>query len=264
METFKYSFNQFLEKMEIPQIWEEKDKDLFYSQTSNDSHFCGTKHFSESLTFLKNGLRQEKLDVSDFIKDLKIESIENQMILSYEGFQIDYSEYSSGNPECMISLQESFSENRKVEINISMVFSYYIEKSTIQNYGKMILALIEVLQSRNIDCKVTSINNFLNQSNSGKDYNFEILLKDFNEVYDSDRLTYCISHPSFLRRNLFKLLELEIDLEERRKNFSAYGRTKNDFQFEEKENQINIFSPSDNKNKEYFLNQLETILKKYK
>ena len=263
MKRYEYTFKDFLQKMDMdmPLNFYESDKDFYSSQSEENINFYGTKNFNESIDLLKNGLRQEKLDVSDFLKDLNFCSTENQMNLSYEGFQVDYSEYAQGNNECMINLLETYQKSKNLEINVSCVFAYFIEKETINNYGKMILGLIETLQSKNIDCKVKAIIQI--KARNGIVHSFEVLIKELNEVYDSDRLTYIISHASFLRRNIFKLIELEIPLKERKINFISYGSCNPKIEIQKNENTINIESPKENEKKEYFLNQLKDILKDY-
>jgi hypothetical protein len=262
MKKFEYTFKDFLNKMDMPlKNFNENDKNFYASQNEENFSFSGTNNFNESINLLKNGLRQEKLDVSDFLKDLNFCSTENLMNLSYEGFQVDFSEYAQGNPECMINLLETYQESKNLEINVSCVFAYFIEKETINNYGKMILGLIETLQSKNIDCKVKAIVQI--KPRNGIVHSFEVLIKELNEVYDSDRLTYVISHASFLRRNIFKLMELEISLKERKVNFINYGSCNPKMEIMKNENTINIDAPKENEKKDYFLNQLKDILKNY-
>jgi hypothetical protein len=217
--------------------------------------------FKESMHLLENGQKENPLEIGDFLKDLNFSSKENEMILSYEGFSIDISEYSSGNPECMVNLLEIESENKDITIYYNCSYNGNIDSETIKFYGQMILSLIEILESKNINIKLVTIDRTADSSKVI--HNISIVLKDFSESIDKDRISYCLSNNSFLRRNLFKMYEYILDENYRKDFLSGYGTAICDLN-EVNKTDIFISSPYANKQKKYFIEKLKTILEKYK
>jgi hypothetical protein len=258
-KNYNYTFSEFLTIQEID--YSKKDNFSYKSQTMGNTDFYGTENFKNSMDLLKNGQKEKPLEIRDFLKDVNFNSSSNEMILSYEGFQIDYSEYSSGNPECMINFQSIENENKCITVFYNCSYNGHIDRTTILNYGKMILSIISILESKNISIRLVTIDR--TKDSNGKIYNIGITIKDFFEVMDIDRITYCLANNSFLRRNMFKMYEYLLDEQYRKEYFSSYGRAINELKIEN-ENDIYINSPSRNDNKDYFINELKTILEKYK
>lgn len=253
----EFSFSEFLEIQKKPI---NKRHEPYFSSVTGNSEFTNTDNFQESLDLLIKGNSIECLEYEDFIKDFNFSSTENQLNLSYEGFQVEYSEYSQGNPECMIDLLETEKEIKNITINFNCAYSGYIKKDTILNYGKMILSLYSILESKGINIKIVTSDRFMDKNNIC--HSLEITLKEFNENIDIDRLSYCISHLSFERRNMFRLTEQVFEFEYFKQYISGhYGKPINDIP--ERENQISIDSPSNNLTREYFYDFLRKILEKY-
>lgn len=254
---YEFSFSEF---MDIQNLDYSKKNSSYKSQVYGDKEFFGTENFQESLCLLKNGQKENPLEIGDFLKDLNFSSTENEMYLSYEGFQVDFSEYSTGNPECILNLQEIENECKNITVYYNCSYNGNIDSETIKYYGKMILTLLEILESKNINIKLVTIDRTCDSNQIL--HNVSIILKDFSESMDRDRISYCLSNNSFLRRNLFKMYEYILDENYRKDFLSGYGSAINYLKVEN-ENEIYISSPYENNKKEYFFEKLKDILKKY-
>jgi hypothetical protein len=255
---YEFSFSEF---MDIQKLDYSKKNSSYQSQQYGNKEFFGTMTFQESMYLLENGQKENPLEIGDFLKDLNFSSTENEMILSYEGFQVDISEYSTGNPECILNLLETEKENKNITIYYNCSYNGNIDSETIKFYGQMILSLIEILESKNINIKLVTIDR---TADSNKViHNISIVLKDFSESIDKDRISYCLSNNSFLRRNLFKMYEHILDENYRKDFLSGYGTAICDLN-KANENDIYISSPYANKKRDFFIGQLKTILEKYK
>lgn len=257
-KTYTYSFYEFMEIQNLD--YSKKNKNSYRSQTLSNSYFYGTENFQISMDLLKNGQKEKPLEIGDFLKDINFSSTENEMYLSYEGFQVDFSEYASGNPECILNLQSTEKENNCITVYYNCSYNGHIDRKTILNYGKMILAIISILEAKNISIRLITIDRTIDSN--GIIYNLGIVIKDFFEAMDIDRITYCLANNSFLRRNIFKMYEYILDEKYRNDYFQSYGQAINELKIEN-ENDIYINSPSRNEEKEFFMYELKNILKKY-
>lgn len=256
-ESIFYDFS-FSEFMDIQNLDYSKKNKSYESQISGNSSFYGTENFSESMNLLKNGQKEKPLEINDFLKEINLNRESESMVLSYEGFSIDVSEYASGNPECMIFLSESESIEKNITINFNCSYNAHIDKNTIENYGKMILSILEIYESQNFNIRLVAIDR--TSDNNKTIHNVKITIKDFSESVDKDRISYCLVNPSFLRRNLFKMYEYILDENYRKDFFQNYGIAMNDLYIENK-NDIYISSPYYNSDKLFFQERIKKYLK---
>lgn len=253
---YEFSFSEFMEIQEID--YSKKNISSYQSQLFGNTSFYGTENFSESMQLLKNGQKENPLEIGDFLKEINFNRESESMILSYEGFSVDVSEYATGNPECMIFLSESESQEKNITINYNCSYNANIEKKTIENYGKMILSIIEIYESQNFNIRLVAIDRTIDSNK--KIHNVKITIKDFSESVDRDRISYCLVNPSFLRRNLFKMYEHILDEQYRKDFFDCYGNAMNDLYIENK-NDIYIDSPYKNSDKLFFQERIKKYLK---
>lgn len=223
-----------------------------------DLNFTGSENFSQSIEFIEKGFPNNPLEKGDLLEKLNVNSKNDRMFLDYQGLCLDFSEYAIGNPECMVNLQYTYEKAKNINIYINSGFNCNINNDTINLYGKMILTLIELLETQGINTSLYSI--FKSEGSQGNSFQSIIKLKGFNEIIDTDRVSYCITHPSFLRRNLFKLMEETIPFKVLKEYFSGYGRSINQIEriFTDA---IYIDSLDENKGEEYFLKLLENKVK---
>jgi hypothetical protein len=223
--------------------------------------FTGTNNFNESIEFIEKGYKNNSLEKGNLLEKLNLNSKNDLMFLDYQGLTLDFSEYTQGSPECMVNLQYTYEKAKNVNIYISSSFNCDINNKTIDLYGKMVLALIEILETKNVNTSLFSV--FQSKGSNGNFFKSIIKLKDCNEIIDTDRISYCITHPSFLRRNLFRLMEETIPFRDLKEYFSGYGRSIVEIERLE-ENAIYINSLEENKSEKYFLDLFETTIENLK
>lgn len=252
---YEFSFSEF---MDIQNLDYSKKNSSYHSQQYGNKEFYGTMDFKESMNLLENGQKENPLEIGDFLKEINFNRESESMILSHEGFTVDVSEYATGNPECMIFLSESESNEKNITINYNCSYNANIEKNTIENYGKMILSILEIYESQNFNIRLVAIDRTIDSNK--KIHNVKITIKDFSETVDRDRISYCLVNPSFLRRNLFKMYEHILDEQYRKNFFDCYGNAMNDLYIENK-NDIYIDSPYNNSDKLFFQERIKKYLK---
>lgn len=261
------NFKDFLEIQKKPMYeYEEikKKRKEFIGSTNNSASFKGSLDFTgsenlfQSIEFLEYGFKNNPLEKGDLLEKLNINSKNDKIYLDYQGLCLDFSEYASGNPECMINLQYTYEKAKNINIYFNSGFNCDINNNTINLYGKMILSLIELLETQGINTSLYSY--FKSEGSERNTFQSIIKLKNFDEIIDTDRISYCITHPSFLRRNLFKLMEETIPFKVLQNNFSGYGRSIHTIE-KTFEDAIYINSLENNQGEEYFLKLLESTVK---
>ena len=128
-----------------------------------------------------------------------------------------------GHPLNMIrQKREEFSEDKVIDIYFNISVSSSVEKSQIFNRGIIALTLIDHLES--LGYRV-NLHLFELSTNSDQICLYEFNLKQIDEATDYRTLFFPLTHPSFLRRIIFRLIETTPELKESWSN--GYGRPAN-------------------------------------
>lgn len=183
-----------------------------HSRTGDDD-WCGDLTFDQAVSVGRYGWPDGVRDARPYVESLidKVGATLERFELEYdvEGQLVDVARYLDGEPECMIRFNPVLVEGagyRHLKVVVNMTFSAGIPAQDIINRGRAIAALIELLELSGHRCEVTVVHE-ISTYGGPKRWGASIMVKEFDDNLDLDRITYAVTHPSVLRRHLFSVQE---------------------------------------------------------
>ena len=115
------------------------------------------------------------------------------------GDYIDMGRYMEGIPEVMGSMHGGQARNRRASIVLSLNQHAEIKHEAITHRGERILRLVDALEAGGVRCQITAIE-------SSECNHTEVIIKQHSEPLTITDLAV-VSHPEFLRRAIFRIIE---------------------------------------------------------
>ena len=207
-----FTFDQFLAEAQTPWASKHKDKYVTHSQdTDSESvEWTGTKNWNEAIKFAQYGwpTGTKKLKKAlDNLKGATAPALECSFDVA--GEEVDIGRFLTGDPENMIEYNPVNREGIKfVEVYISFAYHCGHTAKDVIKRGAIILSNIDALEANGYRCKIIGYSK--NGYRSGRSYKgleLEVVLKEYDEALELDRMAFCLINPSMLRRLGFKLIE---------------------------------------------------------
>lgn len=180
----------------------EKMPDAKRAKSSTDTGRDGFHAFNtyeEAMTTFRNN--PEKIVTFD-PAELRIkDASEVGSTVEYDvvGDYIDMGRYMEGIPEVMGTMHGGNARNRRVSIVLNLCQVHSISHEVIAHRGERILRLVDALEAGGIRCQITAI------ESSGTNHT-EVILKHHAEPLTITDLAI-VTHPEFLRRAIFRIIE---------------------------------------------------------
>ena len=205
-----FTFDEFVAETqkELPSKYWDRYRE---ASKTGSKKFTGTKSFDEATGFIKHGWPEgvKKLKTElDNIKKVTAPALE--CIFDVAGEEPDVGRYLSGEPENMVEYQTVNRDGIKF-IDIYVCYSYNCSWSTrdVIKRGATILSNIDGLEANGYRCKIIGYQSAQYSRRRKKTgLQVTVLLKDYNEALELDRMAFCLVSPSMYRRMGFKLDEL--------------------------------------------------------
>jgi hypothetical protein len=195
----------FLDRCEFPQT------DGFYNNSTEmgiwATTFTGTATYEESIDLIVNGCDRLEKSILQTTADILPEGVQGLVqTIRYDvaGDDVNVGRYLDGEPECMANYETELGHgNRCVVVSINGSMSADISADLIENRGAAVCALIDCLESAGYRTEV-HVYTGVRQVNVPV---VNVCVKQAQDRLDLTRLAYCLAHPSFLRRQVFRFLE---------------------------------------------------------
>lgn len=169
------------------------------SLATDRDEFNAFDTYDEAMTTFRSSPEQVvKFDPSELrIKD----ESEAGSSVEYDvtGDFIDMGRYMEGIPEAVGTMHNGNARNRRVNITINLNQWAGIDHTVITHRGERILRLIDALEGGGIRCQLTAIE-------SSQCNHTEVVIKKHEEPLTIADLAV-VSHPEFLRRTIFRIIE---------------------------------------------------------
>ncbi len=130
---------------------------------------------------------------------------ENVIAWDVTGETPDVGALLSGVPENMMTTEEAEGAARMVRVLVNVGASCAVSASTIEARGTIACALVDALERAGYRCEVLA---GWVQETRGYTYTTRALIKRAEEPLALDRIVFTLVHPSFMRRILFRCMEL--------------------------------------------------------
>jgi hypothetical protein len=180
------------------------------SSETGQSSFTGTKSFSEACELLSNGWPQGRERAAKILKSI---AVRHTNFSQGKAVQMDIggaypiaAMAAAGQMECMVNFAPVEDRARPiVRLMVALGGNQTYSSDSISNYGLGLMAYIEALEAA--DFRVEINVGWFNQFN-GTQQAFTATIKKAEDPLDVDRVVFCIGNTSFVRRIMFRVMEL--------------------------------------------------------
>ena len=217
-----FTFDEFLAEVQKPFPKGHKKK---YQQSSQETDsytatWTGTKSFKHAMELARHGYPKG-------VKKMKAEMANLQPaqapalvpIFAVAGDEVDVERFLNNEPENMVTYQDELQDGVQF-IDIYVAYSYHSGKraNAIISRGACILKNIDSLENNGYRCRLIGYNYAVE---SGLGVQWKVILKEYQEHLELDRMAFALACPSMLRRLSFKLTELH----QPEQTNESYGRS---------------------------------------
>jgi len=195
----------FLDRCEFPQT------DGFSNNSTGlgiwQATFTGTATYEESIDQLVNGCERLEKSILQTTADILPEGVQGLVqTIRYDvaGDDVNVGRYLDGEPECMANYETELGHgNRCVVVSVNGSVHAGISADLIEKRGATVCALIDCLEA----CGYRTEVHVYIGSASINIPRVNVCVKNAQDRLDLTRLAYCLAHPSFLRRQVFRFWE---------------------------------------------------------
>ena len=200
------SITEFLEYIETTpvngDVWGYRD----LSSETGGYDFCRTRSLDEAKELCKYGCHEnfDKLvELKNTLeKYIKMSNKKSKQYNFYVGYAPDVKAYLEGNPLSMLNRQ--YPKRQHIDVYYNAANSARASSNEIFNRGAITLSIVEILENMGFS---VGLNVFTMASEYNQIHYVKLNLKGSGERLNIQKLFFPFSHPSFLRRLVFRLME---------------------------------------------------------
>lgn len=184
------------------------------SSVNGSEEFTKTESFEKATELLKNGCDDISKKLTEKLKvgkmDVKtMEAAKN--IYDVQGFQCCVPLYLQGVPTNMIAKKNVKVKQKVITITKSISYSGYVKAEKIIEESIKALQIVKKIESQGIRC---NLNISLATEKCGRMIGCKVRIKNANEKLNISKLSFCMVHPSMLRRIFFRYIEVNPNVTE--------------------------------------------------
>lgn len=185
-------------------------KEVSGSSNTGDRSFTGVDNYGEALALARNGwpegLERIKKMAGRISRHLASAVMEQAMVYDVVGESPDVGAFLSGEPEHMMRFEEAEGAPKVIRVTVNICASGGIGKEVLMRRGAVACALVDCIERAGFRAEV--IATFGSKAN-GNAWFFTMPAKRPEEPLNMDRMAFILAHPAFLRRLIFRAMELE-------------------------------------------------------
>ena len=205
--TFIPSLSELYQYMEDNKARLEGNGKLASRYVSHEKTiWTGTKTFKEAFDLAETGWANRKT-VSKIADQLSVTSTaeikQATTTMSVAGSYVDIGTYMSGDPNCMVEFEEQDAP-KTVRIGFNVSTSASACKRTFHLRGAIVLAMLSKLAESGYSTEIIVYDAC---HSGGSDHCDAFVLKASDRYMDEDAISFWCSHPSALRRLMFRMNE---------------------------------------------------------
>ena len=175
------------------------------------TQFTGTKTFQDALSLAEYGWDNRK-KVSQIANQLEVTSNaqikQSTTTMAVAGSYVDIGTYMSGDPNCMVEFEEQDSP-KTIRVGFNISSSAETSKTAFHCRGAIVLALLAKLAESGYSTEIIVYESCA--SYEDHEHTDAFVLKASDSFMDEDSISFWCSHPSALRRLMFRMNECNDD-----------------------------------------------------
>lgn len=195
---------------------ENSRRDIFKKLSSLEKgreKFKGTASFSEAQNLLLNGWDVGSKKLAQKLKIANLNAKPKEVIRALNdvvGFQVNVPRYLQGIPQHMINQKRVVQKQKVITLIKSVNYSAAWSTDYIMEDSIEFLKLVQEIEKQGIRTNIYTLWNAQEIGNLEKEvFHCKVKIKSADERLNISKMSYPLVHPSFIRRHMFRLLELE-------------------------------------------------------
>ena len=205
------SITEFLEYIETTPVNNNVWGNMYLASEMSNYDFCRTKSLDEAKELCKYGCHEnfdKLLELKNTLeKYIKMSYKKRKQYNFYVGYAPDVKAYLEGNPLSMLNKQ--YPKRQHIDIYYNAANLANVSSAMIFNRGAITLSIVEILENMGFN---VGLNVFTMSSERNQIHYVKLNLKRSGERLNIQKMFFPLSHPSFLRRLVFKLREQTPDI----------------------------------------------------
>ena len=201
-------FYDYICKTPINEVFRWKE---LSSSKPNENNWYGTDSFEEATQLLKSGCEDISKKLNQKLNVNKIDTeLEKHIktIFDVQGFQCCVPLYLQGVPTNMISKKVISVKQKVITINKMVTYNCFTTSEQIIEESVKALQIIKKIESQGIRCNLNILYGSEESIKNKTRIICKIRVKNANERLNISKLSFCLVHPSMLRRLLFRFVEV--------------------------------------------------------
>lgn len=219
-----------------PSLWFE-GKQRSHEISREMLGFCKTNTFTDAYKMLTEGWYEGSKKLEKCLsleKGSTFNKLERKFIQDVVGFQSIVSNYLMGIPKSMVNSKMVMRKEKVVTLNYCVSFSCRVSVNTIEENCITAFRIIKAIEAAGtrVNLNVFYVGHVYDYQTSTKRYNLiKLRIKGANERLNVAKMAFPMVHPSFLRRILFRAIEVSPSFT--REYVRGYGRVVSNDEFAE-------------------------------
>ncbi len=211
-------------------------------QTSHEisdvmTNFCKTRTFTDAYSMLTEGWYEGSKKLEKHLtleKGSTLNKLERKFVQDVVGFQPIVANYLMGIPKSMVNSKMVMRKEKVVTLNYCASFSGAVSANTIEENCITAFRIVKAIEAAGtrVNLNVFYAGCVCDYQTSTKRYNLiKLRIKGANERLNIAKMAFPMVHPSFLRRILFRVIEVSPSFT--REYVGGYGRVVSNDEFAE-------------------------------
>jgi len=199
-----FSFDEVMDVCLNNKKWKKAPE---HASTYSDFKFTGTENYAEAMGMASNGYPEGVKKLTDAMGELKqAQGPVIQPFFDVSGDEPDIDRFLNNEPENMVTYENVIKDGIKfVDVYFSYAYGANKKKNQIIARGVQVLSNIDNLEQAGYRVRLIAYHHTMDRACPMK---LDIIIKDYNEHVELDRMAFVMIHPSMLRRLGFRLVEL--------------------------------------------------------
>jgi hypothetical protein len=184
-----------------------------HDSITNSESFAGTPDMATAQRFLAGGWSDGTKAVADGLDRVMTEMAEAPT-WSHDvgGAFVDVPAFIAGDAECMWVRDVEEAPRPRVRLVFNTSYTCWVEQATVVRYAIALAAVVRKVEAEGMDVEIVAIDcKSLRGRGSGVDVVSGIEVRKFGQPLDLSKVAFA-AHPSFLRRVIFAVREMDAEL----------------------------------------------------
>ena len=219
LKELKQTFDEFLHVCQHDESWKDAPGS---SSVSGDLEFTGTESYEQAIDLAKHGYPEGVQWIKDGLDNVKAKKgLQIECSFDVTGDEACIDRYLGNDPENMVNYNYTVQGGIKfLDVYFSIGYSCRHEQPEIIKRGVQVLSNIDSLENNNYRVRIIAYH--MTTGGRNRPLLHEIIVKDYQEPIELDRMAFIMVNPSMLRRLGFRITEIYAPAYTRR-NYGCSG-----------------------------------------